>query len=192
MYLVNPDNRELNIYTLLNEYEDILLETGILTRLDKKFDSDNNLVDSAPMPSAIMRLAKKEEARESSSKPLSTRLEKIAYMDAEKPSTKVTINLGDTNACPPDKEINPKTGRCIKKCAPDEIRNEKGRCVKNKTRKAQNKGRDVSRTRSRTRSRSRSSQQQAKPISRSSSNPFGLDPAARAKTNAMMSKHLKI
>jgi serine/threonine protein kinase len=211
MYLVNPDNRELNIYSLLNEYEDILLETGILTRLDKKFDH-HNLVDSAPMPSAIMRLAKKEESHESSSKPLSTRLEKIAYMDAEKPSTKVTLKSSATKACPPGKELNPKTGRCIKKCGPDETRNERGRCVKNTTRKAENKGRDVSRSKTRSKplvistdsldkayenvmkSIAKKSQQQVpkKPISRSSSNPFQLDPAARAKTDAMMSKRQDI
>jgi 23S rRNA U2552 (ribose-2'-O)-methylase RlmE/FtsJ len=32
--------------------------------------------------------------------------------------------------CPSGKELNPKTGRCVTKCAPNQVRNEKGRCVK--------------------------------------------------------------
>ena len=34
--------------------------------------------------------------------------------------------------CPPGKELNAKTGRCIKSCEPHQVRNEKGRCVKRK------------------------------------------------------------
>lgn len=154
MYDPNPDDRELNIYELLDEYESILLGTGVLTRLNKRFN-DNELVDSAPMPSPIMRKAKKEHGSVSS-KTLSAELESIAYMDAEpvtkttkttvtlrpstakvtlKPSAKVTLKpSATTKVCPPGKEINPKTGRCIKKCGPNETRNAQGRCVK-KTRR---------------------------------------------------------
>ena len=154
MYDSNPDNRELNIYELLDEYESILLGTGILSRLNKRFDTDNELVDSAPMPSPIMRKAKKEV----SSKPLSAELESIAYMDAApkvslqptakvslQPTKKVSLNptakvsLKPTKkvtaqSCPVGKELNPKTGRCIKQCASNETRNSQGRCVK-KTRR---------------------------------------------------------
>jgi serine/threonine protein kinase len=159
MYDPNPDDRELNIYELLDEYESILLGTGVLTRLNKRFN-DNELVDSAPMPSPIMRKAKKEDK---SGNPLSAELESIAYMDAEpatKATTKVTlkpstaiakVTLRPTTAakvCPPGKEINPKTGRCIKQCAPNETRNAQGRCVK-KTRRM--------RSSSKTRTRSSSS-----------------------------------
>jgi hypothetical protein len=146
MYESNPDNRELDIYELLNEYESILLGTGILARLNKRFNKDNELVDSAPMPSPIMRKAKKEV----SSKPLSAELESIAYMDAApkvslKPSTK------PVKACPPGKEINPKTGRCIKQCASNETRNAQGRCVK-QTRRIRSSS-SSSRTRSSSRNR---------------------------------------
>jgi serine/threonine protein kinase len=136
MYDSNPDNRHLNIHTLLSAYEDILLESGILTRLNKRFNTNNELVNSAPMPSPIMRKAKKEEKEGVSSKPLSTRLESIAYMDAENPTA--------TKVCPPDKEVNPKTGRCIKKCGPGQTRNAQGRCVKSKTLKAVAKSRSKS------------------------------------------------
>ena len=143
MYDYNPDDRELNIYELLNEYESILLESGILTRLNKRFNTDNEMVDSAPMPSPIMRKAKKEET----SKPLSAELESIAYMDAapKKPTTT------PVKSCPPGKEINPKTGRCIKQCASNEIRNSQGRCVK-QTRRIRSSS-SSSRTRSSSRNR---------------------------------------
>ena len=143
MYESNPDNRELDIYELLNEYESILLGTGILARLNKRFNTDNELVDSAPMPSPIMRKAKKEV----SSKPLSAELESIAYMDAApKVSLKPTVK-----SCPPGKEINPKTGRCIKQCASNETRNAQGRCVK-QTRRIRSSS-SSSRTRSSSRNR---------------------------------------
>ena len=128
MYDSNPANRELDIHKLLDEYENICLETGLLTRMNKRFEH-NDLVDSAPMPSPIMRLAIKEEKDHgSSSGPLSTRLEKIADMDPYKKTQKMT-----TKACPPDKELNPKTGRCIKKCGPGQTRNAKNRCTKAKS-----------------------------------------------------------
>ena len=143
MYDSNPDNRELNIYELLDEYESILLGTGVLSRLGKRFD-DNELVESAPMPSPLMRKAKKEDKHGLSSKPLSEELEQIAYLDAVptkasatkvalKPTAKVSLKP-TTKSCPPGKEMNLKTGRCIKQCASDETRNAQGRCVK-KTRR---------------------------------------------------------
>jgi hypothetical protein len=39
MYDFNPETREINIDNLINEYENILLETGILTRLKKSFEN---------------------------------------------------------------------------------------------------------------------------------------------------------
>ena len=125
MYDSNPANRELDISKLLDEYENICLETGLLTRMDKRFE-DNKLINSAPMPSQIMSLAQKDES--SISGPLSAKLEQIADMDPYKKPSKMT-----TKVCPPDKELNPKTGRCIKKCGPGETRNAKNRCTKSKT-----------------------------------------------------------
>lgn len=170
MYDFNPDDRELNIYELLDEYESILLGTGVLTRLGKRFD-DNELVESAPMPSPLMRKAKKEDKHGLSSKPLSEELEKIAYLDAVpakasatkvtlKPTakvsaTKVTLKSSTaTKVCPPGKELNPKTGRCIKQCAPDETRNAQGRCVKKTRRHTSRSSSSRSKTRSQ-RSRNR-------------------------------------
>lgn len=183
MYDLNPDDRELNIYELLDEYESILLETGILTRLNKRFNSDNELVDSAPMPSPLMRKAKKEQSVVSS-KSLSTGLESIAYMDAEpvtksKASAKVTLNPttaaakatvtlrpSTANPCPAGKELNPKTGRCIKQCGPNETRNAQGRCVK-KTRRHKSRS-------SNSQTRSSSKRQTAKAIISSNPTPEEL------------------
>ena len=39
MYDFNPETREINIDNLINEYENILLETGILTRLNKSIEN---------------------------------------------------------------------------------------------------------------------------------------------------------
>ena len=164
MYDSNPDNRELNIYELLDEYESILLGTGVLTRLNKRFDSDNELIDSAPMPSPIMRKAKKEHGSVSSNS-LSEELESIAYMDAApkvslKPTAKVSLKptakvslKPTTKSCPVGKELNPKTGRCIKQCASNEIRNTQGRCVKQTRRIYRSSSSSSQRTRSRSRNR---------------------------------------
>jgi hypothetical protein len=39
------------------------------------------------------------------------------------------------NPCPEDKELNPKTKRCVKKCKSDQVRNDKGRCVRKSSKK---------------------------------------------------------
>lgn len=158
--------RVTDIKALLDEYEDILLETGLLTRLKKTFEN-NNLIAKAPMPSPIMRIAEKQEASAVKLKPLSSHMERVADMDPvlakakakakanakakAKAITNVKVNLKPSytmNPCPPEKELNIKTGRCIKKCLTDQVRNASGRCVKNTTRKRVNKGNSLSKTRS--------------------------------------------
>ena len=47
MYDFNPETREINIDNLINEYENILLETGILTRLKKSFEN-HTIINSKP------------------------------------------------------------------------------------------------------------------------------------------------
>ena len=47
MYDFNPETREINIDNLINEYENILLETGILTRLRKSFEN-HTIINSKP------------------------------------------------------------------------------------------------------------------------------------------------
>jgi len=63
MYDFNPETKEINIDNLLNEYENILLETGILTRLKKSF-VNHTIVNKKPM------LLQKEFKEKNSSKEL--------------------------------------------------------------------------------------------------------------------------
>ena len=80
-------------------------------------------------------------------------MERVADMDPvlakAKALTKVNLKPSYTmKSCPPEKELNIKTGRCIKKCLTDEVRNASGRCVKNTTRKRANKSNSKTKTRS--------------------------------------------
>ena len=74
-----------------------------------------------------------------------------------KSTVKVNLKPSYTmKVCPPEKELNPVTNRCIKKCAPDQVRNPSGRCVKNNTRKRVNKG-NVNKSNSKSKTRSNTS-----------------------------------
>jgi hypothetical protein len=103
MYDFNPINRVINIDTLLNEYENILLEIGVLTRLEKSFEN-NNVINRPPAPDVIMTVSKIDE--KSPSKYLSVDLQEFADKDP--------VLISDK--CPEEKEFNPITKRCVKKC----------------------------------------------------------------------------
>ena len=166
MYDFNPQTRELDIDNLINEYETILLETGILTRLKMSFEN-NNLIKRKP----ILTQMKKMHSN-SKSTSLSKELELFAKLDPSssklsKSSVSKSINKSnnfltsrsrtrskskskkDTSSdtfdrlqiksCPPDKELNLVTNRCVKKCKPGQTRNAKFRCVSLKTRKQRHK-----------------------------------------------------
>lgn len=112
MYDFNPSTRVIDIEILLNEYENILLEIGILTRLGKSFE--NNTVVNTQPPFFINLVD------ENTPEHLSTELEQIANNDA----IEITVR------CPEEKEINPKTKRCVKKCLPGYYRNQDFKCRK--------------------------------------------------------------
>ena len=182
MYDFNPVTRIIDIDALLNEYENILLEIGILTRLSKSF-VNNILVDKAPAPPSIMKEAQMDEhmppehlsvalqefankdpieitVKCSESKefnPITKRCVKKCkegyernekfkcYSVAKKQKTKKirTVNVNPVNVnspkrCPDDKELNPKTNRCVNKCPPGLSRNAKFQCRK-KTQKIRSK-----------------------------------------------------
>ena len=124
MYNFNPVSRVINIDVLLNEYENILLEIGILTRLNKSF-KNNVLVNKPPAPPVIVKEAKNDEA--SPPKHLSADLQALADADPILISVK----------CPEGKELNPATKRCVKKCKEGYKRDDKFKCYKrtNKTKK---------------------------------------------------------
>ena len=117
MYDFNPFTRNTNIENILDRYENILLETGVLTRLNKKFEN-NKLVNKKPLPTII------RNNNSNQGQPLSKEFERFANLD---PIT--------NKKCPPTKELNIKTNRCVNKCKPNYSRNSKFRCVKNKTNK---------------------------------------------------------
>jgi hypothetical protein len=81
MYDFNPNTRETNIDVLLNEYETILLETGILMRLKKDF-KDNTVTNGAPVSKTTLSHMIRED-HASASKSLSESLEHIANLDPD-------------------------------------------------------------------------------------------------------------
>jgi hypothetical protein len=158
MYDFNPVTRVIDIDLLLNEYENILLEIGILTRTRKSFEN-NILVNKAPAPPSIMKKAKRDER--SAPEHLSAALQEIADKDAVDLSLNKNVdNKSDNNVnkkldkqCPKEKDLNPTTKRCVKKCNPGFSRNDKFKCTKN-TKKAVSRNKQSKRTRTRSKYRS--------------------------------------
>lgn len=119
MYDFNPINRVIDIDQLLNEYENVLLEVGILTRLGKSFEN-NNLVNKPPAPPVIMAESKSDE--KSPPQKLSVVLQEFANNDPIEISVR----------CPENKEFNPITKRCVNKCKEGYQRNHTFKCRKTK------------------------------------------------------------
>jgi serine/threonine protein kinase len=130
MYDFNPLTRIVDIDVLLNEYENILLEIGILTRLGKSFEN-NKLVNKNPAPPVIMAESKRDE--KTTPQHLSHALQEFANKDP----LEVPIHSKLTKRCSSDKELNPTTKRCVNKCKEGYKRNEKFKCysVTKKTKK---------------------------------------------------------
>jgi serine/threonine protein kinase len=118
MYDFNPETRTIDIDLLLNEYENILLEIGVLTRLNKKFK--NNLLVNKTSSDSI-------SSDSSDSTILSHELNEFAKKD-------VIENVNVFKNCEQyNKELNPNTNRCVKKCPPGYERNESSyRCRRTK------------------------------------------------------------
>lgn len=126
MYDFNPLARELDIDNILNEYENILLETGILTRLHKDF-ANHEVVDKSPIPNDV-----KDKERT------------VSMNDLEKDATLNVVELS-YKRCPEEKELNPKTRRCNKACDDGYIRDENFKCKKYKyTRRPRQKASTIS------------------------------------------------
>ena len=115
MYDFNPKNRIIDIDSLLNEYENLLLEIGVLTRLSKSFEN-NNIVNKPPAPKVIMVESKSDE--KSPPKKLSPILQEYADNDP----VEITVK------CKEYQEFNPFTKRCVKKCKEGFTRDEKFKC----------------------------------------------------------------
>jgi serine/threonine protein kinase len=126
MYDFNPATRVIDIDDLISEYENILIEIGVLTRLKKSFQN-NNLVNKLPAPASILNIVSPPQK-------LSPELQAFADKDAIEISVK----------CPPDKEFNPISKRCVKKCKPGFTRNAEFKCKK--TRKVKSKSKSKSKS----------------------------------------------
>ena len=63
MYDFNPETREINIDNLISEYENILLETGILTRLNKSFENHTIVNKKVTRNAKLKRISKKTRKR---------------------------------------------------------------------------------------------------------------------------------
>ena len=122
MYNFNIDLRVVSIDKIMDIYEQILLDTGVLYALNKKIVNrkitDNNYI----IPDIISISETKIDPNN-----LTPELEEYAHKDA----VEVANNFCEN----PEKEVNPLTKKCVKKCVPQKIRDEHFRCVKAKTSK---------------------------------------------------------
>jgi serine/threonine protein kinase len=135
--LTTPNlKKRLNPNNALGEYEKILEETGILLKYGLQF-KDNKLLKTINDNSANQPyLPSSPNIPKSVAKNInSIRLEDIS-MNKQKISQ---IVKKDIRECPPDKDLNPITRRCNKKCDPGKIRNDLFKCVslKNQIQKIQ-------------------------------------------------------
>lgn len=111
-------NKRITIDPLLSQYESILDKSGLMKKHNKYFDN-HVLKDGVP-----------------ETKPIEDLLNSLTLNDdISKKELQNVVNI-EIKDCPPEKEYNHITRRCVKKCKEGYSRNEKGRCVKtNRTRK---------------------------------------------------------
>lgn len=128
----NPATREINIDKLINEYEDILLHTGVLARLNMK------IVNHKPVNKNNTHFEKEIRLNfnisdSDTSIDSKTSIDSDTLIDSKSVPIAVAQNM--VGECPLGKTRNPITKRCVKHCKPGQIRDNKFRCVNEKTRK---------------------------------------------------------
>jgi serine/threonine protein kinase len=103
----------------VHQYEAILEKHGLLTKYKKHFE--NHIL---------------QDKVETKTK-LDKKIDKVKNIDLKMtPEDQANLYIpANDKICPKGKELNPLTNRCVNVCKEDEMRNEKFRCVKNKTRK---------------------------------------------------------
>jgi serine/threonine protein kinase len=104
MHSFNPVFNETNPVLLMEEYESILSDIGVLKRQNKCFKNNEIIEDtSSKIKNNTPRvLSKKDQTKYSNLEP---------------------------NKCPENKELNKKTKRCVNKCKINQIRNVDFKCV---------------------------------------------------------------
>ena len=136
--------KRIDIDTALVRYEDILEKHGILARFNQHFN--NHVLTAGPVvPVELEKDIDEASSRSVSFHELKEQLEEnpdILEPQPHKTATKITrkkrIPKGpkkqktgkQEKLCPENKEINPHTGRCVNKCKPGEMRNERFECRK--------------------------------------------------------------
>jgi serine/threonine protein kinase len=117
--MITPSlSKRVLIDSLLDQYEDILSNRGILRKHHVHFDN-HALVSGTSIPEKISN----------DIKTISKKLLKLSNTE-RKERAKKRIPY-----CKEGKEYNPKTGTCTKTCKPGYIRNKNFKCTKKKTRK---------------------------------------------------------
>jgi serine/threonine protein kinase len=111
---------------LLHEYENIISKHGLLEKHNKVYE--NHILKTV----STTKVAKeKKEKKEKLFDKLFDKLDKIDFTLGKE--DKEFLNLPPELNCGNKKDYNPITKKCVNKCKDDKIRNEKFRCVKNKT-----------------------------------------------------------
>ena len=120
-------SKRINIEQAINLYEQILKNNGILTKYNKHFFK-NNLLDG---PSLTIKVKKRINS-------VNINNVNISPIEMKQILKKDNTALDPKKVCSPNKELNPKTNRCIKLCKTGYQRDSNFHCKKNKTAKIPN------------------------------------------------------
>jgi serine/threonine protein kinase len=139
LYDFNLFTRYSDINAILDEYESVLRLNGVLNRLGKRFlnhtiVADNKTVPIIKIAALTLQQAQAIGSSSPSSSSGSSKAQSNSPIFSPKSLTpKVAIKkkgkAKSLKPCPPGKERNPATRRCIKICPPGQTRRN-GRCVK--------------------------------------------------------------
>ena len=138
LYDFNLFTRYSDINAILDEYESVLSLNGVLRRLGKRFlnhkiVADNKTVPVIKIPALTLQQAQAiGSSSPSSSSSGSSKAQPnspIFSSNGSKVAAKKKGKAKSLKPCPPGKERNPATRRCIKICPPGQTRRN-GRCVK--------------------------------------------------------------
>lgn len=102
-----------------------------------KYYTTNNigkrLNNKTPINNLISKMLSLDKSKRPTTKVIIKTLEKLIKSQEPKPIKIKQTKQMKTKICPEDKELNPETNRCIKRCKPGQIRNPKTKkCIKEK------------------------------------------------------------
>lgn len=113
-----------NMDSIINEYESVLLQNGVLNRLNKKIENHAILTKPSVAKVPILPTLSKAQAHAIGAQSPPKSPPKSASKSPPKSALKITAK--NTKPCPPGQERNPATGRCRKSqnpCPPGQERN---------------------------------------------------------------------